>query len=55
MTEQLIISVRKPKKVLHFSDGVLEVFDEDESENKNEKVEPEVNEVSWPLDQSVDP
>lgn len=41
-----IISVRKPKKVLHFSDGILEIFDDDEKENEEIKVEPEINEVS---------
>lgn len=49
MTEQTenIINVRKPIKVLHFSDGVLEIFDDEDKEAKQEAtVEEEVNEVS---------
>lgn len=48
-----IISVRKPKKVLHFSDGILEIFDDDEKENEEIKVEPEINEVSCWLSMSL--
>lgn len=42
------IHIRTPKQVLHFSDGTLEIFDDDdESIDKETKPEePEVNEVS---------
>lgn len=50
MTEQQdsTICVKKPKKVLHFSDGVLEYFDDDEDDETKHKgkAEAEVNEVS---------
>lgn len=41
------INIRVPTKVLHFSDGTLEIFDDDE-EKKTEDVtdEPVVDEVS---------
>jgi len=50
MTDQeeskISIVVRKPRKVLHFSDGILEIFDEEEEEkNEEATVEEEVNEV----------
>lgn len=40
-----VISVRQPKQVLHFSDGILEIFDDDE-ESKPETKEDEVLEVN---------
>lgn len=52
MTDQQVstINVRTPKKILHFSDGILEVFDDDEQEKPQTKeVEPEIDEVSEKL------
>lgn len=44
--EPSTINVRTPKQILHFSDGVLEIFDDDEETKPEEIVEPEINEVS---------
>lgn len=52
--ESSAIKVKTPLKVLYFSDGEMEVFDEDE-ETKPEEIEPPVDEVSccvecwWPV------
>lgn len=43
--ESSTIEVRKPIKVLHFSDGVIEVFEDDEKKPEEPKKE-EINEVS---------
>jgi hypothetical protein len=41
------INMKTPIKILHFSDGEMEVFAEDEEEKKPEEtVEPPVDEVS---------
>jgi hypothetical protein len=43
--EQSIINVKVPKKILHFSDGTLEVYEEDEDDRQPEP-EPELIEVN---------
>lgn len=48
MTELTVsaINIRTPKQVLHFSDGVMEIFDDDEETKPETKDEILVNEVS---------
>lgn len=40
-----VIAIRKPIKVLHFSDGILEVFDDDD------KVPEPIEEISEKVDE----
>lgn len=43
-TDETKISVKEPKKVLHFSDGIIEEYSEDEndsSQDERSKVKPE--------------
>lgn len=50
MTQQgiSVISIKQPSKVLHFSDGILEIFDDEEETKAQTKDEvPEINEVSF--------
>lgn len=44
---EAVLPVRVPKKILHFSDGTLEVYsdDEDETDTKKESEEPEIDAV----------
>lgn len=45
--ESNVVTVKTPKKVLHFSDGVLEIYDDDEEKNSEVEInEPDVDEVS---------
>lgn len=45
-TNQGTIEIRKPKRILHCSDGIYEEYSEDEDEQKSSKVDP-LNQ-SWP-------
>lgn len=55
MEEQVsAINIRTPKKVLHFSDGILEIFDDDEEKKlQAEAQEPEVDEVSLLIERTI--
>lgn len=46
--EETTVNIKKPSRILHFSDGILEVFDDDNElkvETKEEIIE--VDEVSY--------
>lgn len=40
-----VIDIKTPKKVLHFSDGIMEIYEDDEKETPKQE-ELEIDEVS---------